>query len=427
MRPYSESARSHPFASLARQYIEWNLLESKESDSVDKIREVTDRLIGDLPAYNIKIIPRVYLEWPPDKQYWPSDLKRGDYRSPAFRARMDRLIARLGQAWNEDPRIAYVETGIIGLWGEQHDPAFASTGGKDPLPPDMEKEFGDDFQSAFPDKLLMRRYPRDLVDYPFGVHWDVFGAFDRGFWGNDSSGMTKELATPELADAWKTAPHGGEIDPTFLGEPDSSNRSMENVVRKHAARLVDLIQRLHWNHLGILESLNRSKQELWDQASRIQNALGYCFVIEEAAYSPRVEPGGRLVLSMKIRNTGSSPFYYAWPLEVELLDSVTCRPAWRSLWTGLDIRKWLPGSLVEIEQVFAIPSDIPVGRYILSLAILDPAGMVPAARFAVVNYYNGGRTPLGPVGISVSPGSQELGDFDDLQADRSLYYLAPSR
>jgi hypothetical protein len=61
MRPSVDSARAHPFACLARQYIEWSLLENQESDTVEKIREVTDRLIGDLPAYNIKvrIPPRV--------------------------------------------------------------------------------------------------------------------------------------------------------------------------------------------------------------------------------------------------------------------------------------------------------------------------------------------------------------------------------
>jgi hypothetical protein len=423
MRPYVGSARNHPFASLARQYIEWNLLEDRESDGVDRIRAVTDRLIGDLPAYNIKVIPRVYLAWPPSRKYWPSDMKPGDYRSPAFRARMLRLISRLGEAWNADPRIAFVEMGILGDWGEQHDPGFPSLGGNDALPADMEKAFGDAFLKAFPDKLLMRRYPRDFAAYPFGLHWDVFGAFDKGFWGNDSSGMAAELAKPGLAARWKTAPFGGEIDPTFLGERDFSENSMRNVVLKYAPRLVDLIQLLHWNHLAVLESLSRSDAELWEKAGMIQKALGYRFVIDEAAYSPRVVAGRSLALALRLRNVGSSPLYYDWPLEVELLDFDTRRPVWKSAWEGLDLRTWLPGAPIEIERSFPLPASLPSGRYILALSILDPAGAVPAARFAVVNYYNGGRTPLGPVGVGASPGTEELSGFDDLQADRSLYYL----
>jgi hypothetical protein len=125
MRPTPAQAKNHPFASLGRQYIEWNLLENNATDTVDKIRQATDQLFGDLPGFNIKAIPRVYLIWPnPLAKYWPADLTPDDYTSAAFRSRMDRLIARLGEAWNDDPRIAYIETGIIGYWGEQHDPGL---------------------------------------------------------------------------------------------------------------------------------------------------------------------------------------------------------------------------------------------------------------------------------------------------------------
>jgi len=338
---------------------------------------------------------------------------------------MVRLIARLGEAWNDDPRIAFVEMGIIGDWGEHHDPDFGNLGFH-PLPASIENEFADAFAEAFPTKLLMHRYPRDFDGYRFGIHWDVFGSFDRGFWGNDSSGMTAELEKPGWRELWKTLPMGGEIDPTFLGEPDFSNRSQQNVVKKHADRLVELIDDLHWNHLGVIESINRDDVDLWEEASRIQMALGYRFVIEEASYSGRVVQGDPFRLRMTVRNTGSSPFYYRWPLAIALLDSATHRPVWSAVWEDVDIRAWMPDSRYDIEGSFTIPEDVPDGRYILSVSILDPSGMVPAARFAVQNYYNGGRTPLGPIGVSSDPRPLEIGGFDDLQSDRSLFYLPRS-
>ncbi len=421
MRPYVAPARAHPFATLARQHFEWNLLENSESDTVERIRQATDRLIGDLPAYNIKMIPRVYLTWPPDRRYWPSDLTPGDYSSPAFRARMTRLISRIGEVWNNDPRIAYVETGIIGEWGEQHHPGFGSIGGDQLLPWAMEKEFGDAYKAAFPDTLLMRRYPRDFISYPFGIHWDVFGSFDKGFWGNDSTGMSALLTRAPLKDLWKNAVMGGEIDPTFMGEPDFSQQTMENVVRKHSDRLVGLIRKLHWNHLGALEIVNTADAELWAKASEIQNALGYRFVIEEARYTARAEK--EIALSLSVRNTGSSPFYYNWPLEVSLLNPDNHRPLWKTVLKGIDVRSWLPGTAVGVQRTLTLPAVLPAGRYVIAVAILDPAGMVPSARFAVDNYFNGGRTPLGPIGISADPGPLDVGPFDDLAADRSLYYL----
>ncbi len=426
MRPYVGPAKSHPFASLGRQYVEWNLLENSESDTVDKIRSATEKLFADLPSYNIKAVPRVYLIWPqPLAKYWPSDLAPDNYTSPEFRSRMRRLIGRLGEVWNKDPRIAFIETGIIGYWGEQHDPGFASSGLRPSLPPDMEREFGDAFLHAFPDKLLMNRYPRDLVNYPFGIHWDVLGSFDRGFWGNDTTGMTAELQKPAHIDRWKFAPRGGEIDPTFLGEPDFSQSSLQNVVRKYTSRLVDIIHNLHWNHVDVLQNLNSSDADLWDKASQIQNALGYRFVIDEADYSPVLQPGDGLTIRLKIENIGSSPLYYAWPLEVCLLDAKTRRLVWSSVWDGVDVRSWLPGTVVDITNTFAGPGNVPTGDYALAVSILDPSGMLPAARFAVVNYWMGGRTPIGPVSVGGVAPALQLNEFDDLQSDRSLYYLPP--
>ncbi|MSU47931.1 MAG: DUF4832 domain-containing protein [Opitutus sp.] len=416
MRPGLNSARSHPFASLGRQYIEWNLIENSAADTVDKIRAVTDRLVGDLPAYNIKIIPRVYLIWPDRGKYWPADLSPDDYSSAAFRSRMTRLIARLGEAWDNDPRIAFIETGIIGYWGEHHTPNFLQ------LPAGMDAEFGDAFRNAFPNKKLMRRYPRDLTKYDFGIYWDVFGA-TRGGSGNDTTLMTQDLEGPLHLDAWKTSPRGGEIDPTFIGEPSFNTAGLQAVVRKQASRLVDLARRLHWNHLAVLDQIDRADAELWDKASQIQNALGYRFVINEASHTVVVAPGGSLSVSLNVSNTGSSAFHYPWPLEVALADPRTRKVAWRALWEGQDLRTWPPGEPIAISRSFPLPPGIAAGQYVVTLAILDPGGLVPAARFAVEPYWMGGRTPLGPVAIGAAASDSQLNEFDDLQSDNSLYYV----
>jgi hypothetical protein len=419
MRPGLNSVRAHPFASLGRQYIEWNLIENSAADTVDKIRAVTDRLVGDLPSYNIKVIPRVYLHWPNRGKYWPADLAADDYSSAAFRSRLTRLIARLGEAWDSDPRIAFIETGIIGYWGEHHTPSFSQ------LPAGMDVEFGDAFRNAFPSKKLMRRYPRDLTNYDFGIYWDVFGAV-RGGSGNDTTLMTQELESPLHLDAWKSSPRGGEIDPTFLGEPSFNTAGLQAVVRKHSSRLVEIARRLHWNHLAVLDQIDRADAELWDKASQIQNALGYRFVINEATHTAVVAPGGSLSVSLNVSNTGSSAFHYPWPLEVALADARTRKVVWRAVWEGEDLRTWLPGEPIAVSRSFPLPAGLAAGQYVVTLAILDPSGLVPAARFAVEHYWMGGRTPLGPVALAAPAPDSHLHEFDDLQSDHSLFDLPPS-
>ena len=118
-----------------------------------------------------------------------------------------------------------------------------------------------------------------------------------------------------------------------------------------------------------------------------------------------------------------------------MLDPNTKQPVWKKQCTDLDIRNWMPGDKWDDStDAYAIPaetylinqtfllSDIPSGEYILAIAILDPAGNSPCARFAIENYYNGGRHPIGKVGINQTIDSFTLSEFDDIQSDNSLSY-----
>jgi hypothetical protein len=68
---------------------------------------------------------------------------------------------------------------------------------------------------------------------------------------------------------------------------------------------------------------------------------------------------------------------------------------------------------------------LPTGRYILALAVLDPAGHLPSLRFATRQYFNGGRHPIGIVVVNQGSGGSLPGDmaFDDPAKDDSLHYL----
>ncbi|MEC8209837.1 MAG: hypothetical protein VX051_05195, partial [Verrucomicrobiota bacterium] len=113
------------FATLARHYIKWNDLEQKKTDDlVANIRAYSDGRWARLRGTGVKVIPRVYLDWDRESgnEYWPSDLESGDYSSPEFKQRLLRLIEALGQCWDSDPRVAWVQMGIIGFWGEHHNP-----------------------------------------------------------------------------------------------------------------------------------------------------------------------------------------------------------------------------------------------------------------------------------------------------------------
>jgi hypothetical protein len=136
------------WVTLVRDYIKWNEIEDAKSDDVEKIRAFFNKRWAGIEKAGVKVVPRVYLHWFQDnKKFWPRDMTTGDYTSPQFRRRVTRLAERLGQVWDGDPRVAYVQMGLVGKWGEQHSPD---------IPPAMQQVLGEAFTRAFSVQLTLR-------------------------------------------------------------------------------------------------------------------------------------------------------------------------------------------------------------------------------------------------------------------------------
>ncbi len=151
-RPGLNDYKDYPYPTVIRQYIRWNQIENNVNDTVQKIRDFCNSKWANLPADNIKVIPRVYLDWDSEtnNEYWPADLQTTNWTSQAFKDRVVRLIGRLGEVWDNDPRVAWVQTGIIGYWGEQENPVGVDEDG-------WAQRMGDAYTNAFKNKKLVVR------------------------------------------------------------------------------------------------------------------------------------------------------------------------------------------------------------------------------------------------------------------------------
>lgn len=430
------------YPTLTRLYIGWNEIENNENDGVDKIQAYCNSRWKDLPARNIKVIPRVYLEWPYGSQnatrsrdtvtsnwgevrycerFWPADIKRGDYSSEQFKQRLVRLIAKMGQAWDNDPRVAYIEMGLIGWWGEQHSPFINA---------EMQKLIGDAFVASFKNKLVMVRQAKDFTSYPFGSYWDSFAHAEQ---------VDEAEMLMAQGGKWTTSVRGGEVAYDWGDRSKTGNSPDESLkVKANRDYIIDFIRKVHCNHLGWINKYDLKDEQATQGADIVQQNLGYRFILNEVTYTPDVKPGQTLKVNFTVTNTGSSPIYYSWPVELSLLDMNTHQPVWKSIFQNVDIRTWLPGDqwdavrrkytiepdINAVKGEFKLPKSIAKGEYILALSILDPAGNVPAVRFAVNNYFKGGRHPIGKVGIGKTTDNYALNEaiFNDLYSDRSLYY-----
>lgn len=462
-----------PYGSLIKEYMQWNMMENVESDGVEKIIEYSNHRWAGVEDINVKVVPRPYIVWmeeynggyakntytdhPDDLNgwHWPSDFPKvshsndndtpssGGYFDPAFPERITKLIKKLGEAWDNDPRVAYIEMGIIGEWGEHHDPCITNIW--KPIHqeyhvanrtwiPGIEKVLGDAFTEAFKNKKVMVRYAYDFQDYEFGNYWDSF-AIDE----EEDRGYNSILNLQP--DRWKSQPMGGEITWGWGSLYNAGYRSLEDCVANSSTRslIINQIRSLHTNHLGGVTWANFKNQEFLNNISQIQKILGYRFIIKTFNYPTLIKKGSPFDVSFSVVNKGSSPFYYDWPVEISLLDSKTHEVVWTKVLEDIKISEWLPGDkwnsttnsyqeeakVYTINRKLVIDNNIDPGEYIIAISILDPSGMLPSVRFATRNYFNGGRHPMGKVGVDKSIDNYIIESklFDDIASDLSLKYV----
>ena len=434
---------------LKRQYIKWNEIEVSADDTVERIIAHTNRITQTkgrrFEDLNIKLVPRVYLDWDgtSGKQHWPADLHTFDYDSPEFQERLRRLVAKLGQAWDDDPRIFAVQMGLIGYWGEHHSPAPTTA---------QRRLLTEAFQQAFKNKpVLVRHTDAEFMQAGFGIYYDTFANLSREP-PDGPRGQFPWQATYVYRDIWKRAPIEGEVEYNWQKDRESAKpaetfgRTPDETMTVPAYRryMIDKIRRYHASYLGWIDGYNVSNREVLDGAAELQRAFGYRFVLESAGYPLAVQPGHALTVKLSVRNTGSASFYLDWPVAVALLDPATRAPVWSAPLSGVDIRRWLPGedwdsaafayrrpaeSYHEAGHV-TLPAETPSGQYLIALALLDrQGGMLPSARFAIENYFRGGWHPLGIIGIGDPPSEAALKDvkFDSPAFDDSVHYTVPER
>lgn len=437
----------HEWANLRHRYFEWNELENDVSDGMDKILQVTNQKFQNGPENNLKFIPRLYLHWDNDETYWPDDMTEFDYTSEQFQFRVTRIIERLGEAWNNDPRVAFVELGIFGKWGEHHspDPTLA-----------MQNLTGQAFQNAFPNKKVsVRHIWKEFQGFGFGEYWDSWGHYQQ-MWGHGKGIADQNQANQTYLDNYI----GGEVAYNWGDSEIQPGSSPTDSVSDpiHREFIQNSIRWLHGTQLRWISDYDENNAAARVGAAELQKVMGYRYMLNEVQFTPKIV-NNELRVSLSVTNEGSAPFYYDWPVEVALHNPDTREVVWQQSFDELDIRSWHPGenwTPPEFEAIDNWPSqavidgwstesigwgtppvinqasdsfivNLPDGEYVLSLSVLDPAGMQPSLRFATSHYWNGARHPLGIVSVG-GDGGGVLADnfsFDDPKADDSLSYQGP--
>ena len=387
--PYVDSGPITLPYSMVYHYASWKELEPTEGNFDF---DGWERRAWAKPAARGKhVVFRVYVDYPGRPSGLPDWLRdqvkltsykehggglSPDYENPALVAGMERLIAALGQRYDRDPRVAFLELGLLGYWGEWH------TYPNKTLQPSVRTETRiiNAYRQAFPTVGLMARYARDDAgtrDW-LGFHDDMFPEDTDN--GQDWSFLAG-IRRAGRSENWKRAPIGGEMVPgaarKWLGDPQTRT----------------MIDRSHFTWVGpYCPALARDPNA--DAAAQLVRQMGYQFRWTEFQIPTRAEAGQPVPVKLIGVNEGVAPFYKDWAVELALIDpggEVKSRTRLAS-----DVRSWLPGP-IEIKTSASLPAA--PGPYRLAIGIIDPMTTAPAVKFANKLDGQNGWTILGPMEV----------------------------
>ena len=240
-----------------------------------------------------------------------------DYEHPELKAAILGLIDSLGERYDGDPRLGFVQVGLLGFWGEwhtwPHTELFPSEA--------MQAEVLDAFVGAFSITHLMVRRPAvHAVDLRIGFHDDSFaystlGDIDWFFWPG--------LIAAGAAERWQQVPIGGELRPELQSQVFDDAYSVGTYSQDfnacaettHASFLLN-----YWAYSG--DGVGYVGEERV-RAERAARDMGYAFALTGASLHLSALDEGHVdgTVRLEIAATGVAPFYYS--LEPTLVDQGT--------------------------------------------------------------------------------------------------------
>ena len=293
-----------------------------------------------------------------------------DWNDPKFLQAHHDFITALGSRYDSDPRVAWIDIGSYGFWGEWHvylNDSLAAT-------QSSKQAILEDYFSAFPTKPNVIAFDDDfattyVTDRNGGIRNDCLGEQESNDWYLESLNRMDPLMNDRV---WRTAIITGE----FCG---GDGGAVQGTTLRYNINY-SFIQHTHWSFIGPAGGdITPKNEEHKMNLDKLHKKLGYRFVFRKIEHAPAARADTSLSLVLTVENKGVAPFYFQWPLVCYLVtadDSVACEQT-----MGVDIRHWLPGSTLT-ETTLQIPARLSPMTYDIKLAIIDPLTNKPGIRFA---------------------------------------------
>lgn len=394
-------------------YANLNWIEIEPSEGVFAFQDIEKKYkLNEWAQKGVKLIFRVVIDSPSEESYrdipkwlyykiqkdgewYKNEYGMGfspNYENPILIKAHQKLIEELGKRYDSDPRIAFIQIGSLGHWGEWH------TDVQHPFPKvAITDQYVRHYLVSFPTKRLLMRRPHQIAkDHNMGLFNDMFGDvehtanyikwFQKGYisWLNDEQ-------HPAMPNFWENGLSGGE----FVGQEKMGLVYMD---KNNFKQTMNMVQVTHISWLGPNSPADYPfGGKLQQNLNTLLKKMGYRFRIVSETHEQWARPGNPLTVAMTWENSGVAPFYYPWKIELSLENQKGEIEARTEIQD--DIRAWHPG-IGRINTFLSIPANIRKGQYTLCIAILDPSTGLPGIELAMEQNRGDKRYRLGKVRIN---------------------------
>lgn len=351
-----------------------------------------------------------------------------DWNSEEFLVQWEELMAHLGEKYNDDPRLGWVDVGGYGNWGEWHLFPYEEqykANGKNDISLASAKRMIEAVQKSFPDKFVLlnttgeRGFDLEGHALPLGQKNDgsdwsnqlwqyALGLSDKIGIRNDSlgGGIDQAHAVKGMYNAseyaknndgidplerWKTAPVVTEWGPTIkpftdkngdglINETDyddanGDGRIDPNWERDSHGSFTKGKQQVSDYHISWLSSdnfssdLNNYSSEQVADFYEANRMAGYRYTIDKIA--GEIVAGGQSTLDITWQNKNVAPTYDDWQVVYEIKDASGQTVSAKN--SALDLRNVLPDADVTLSEILDT-STLKAGQYDFFVKVVDDDG-----------------------------------------------------
>jgi len=312
-----------------------------------------------------------------------------DWNDPHYIARAQALIVALGQRYNNDPRLGWIDMFPYGDWGEWHTYGFPDNVIA-PMSLANQRKLIDANTAAFAHKrIVMLTASPDALTYALsrstsiGIRVDCLGIPQMG-------GASYNLQKVPLAqERWRTAP--------FL---------VETCTKANFQTALYQVKTYHIAEIGdgnfSYTAYPRMQQQYLKQTFATS---GYRFELNSVTLPSRITTNTAFLVTTKWSNVNVTPAYTPWNIMLRLANS-----AGKIVWQGksrLDLQKIVPttnsithtNTPIEFTERFMVPRTLLIGKYTLSIQGVDPDHYYAPLHLAIQGRASDASYSLGEVSV----------------------------